>query len=91
MKSRKFIKDFLLAMSNNPDGQSLRKWLAVGCFWIMAMVVIRYTDKDNLISVITILSSLITALVITYTTGNVMEKKINNQPVTKDPDPSEVK
>lgn len=75
----KFAQDFLKAMTNDGSGHSLRKWLAVGCFWVLAKVCISYTNKDNLVLVITCLSSLITALVITYTVGNVSEKKIDKK------------
>lgn len=52
-------------------------------FWIFAELVIRLTTPENLTAVLTIIASMITALVITYTAGNIQEKKIdaNNNPL----------
>jgi len=73
----KFAGDFLKAMTNDGEGHSLRKWLSVGCFWAMFLASYKYTDKDNLVLVLGVWSALITALVITYTAGNISEKKID--------------
>ena len=75
----KFFVDFFDAMNNKKSGHSLRKWLAVGCIWIMAVVTFEFTTEDNLIAVLTIYSSLITALVITYTAGNISQQKIDKE------------
>jgi uncharacterized membrane protein len=72
----KFITDFLGGLSNRPGGQSLRKLLAVGFFWITAILCLRYTDATNLIAVITILCSMITSLVVTYSVSNYKEQKL---------------
>jgi hypothetical protein len=82
-KLKAYASDFLNSMNNKKEGQSLRKWLAVGIFWVMALVIYKFTNHDNLVSVITVLSSLITALIVTYTVGNNWEQKIN-----KDTNPS---
>lgn len=73
----KFLTDFFDAMNNKKSGHSLRKWLAVGFYWIMATLSFRYTDATNLVPVLGIHAGLITALVITYTTGNIQERKID--------------
>lgn len=73
----KFAIDFLDAMSNKEGGQSLRKWLSVGSFWVMAFISVKFTTEKELVLVLGVWAGLITALVITYTTGNVKEKKIN--------------
>lgn len=73
----KFLTDFFDAMNNKKSGHSLRKWLAVGFYWIMATLSFRYTDVTNLVPVLGIHAGLITALVITYTTGNIQERKLN--------------
>jgi hypothetical protein len=74
----KFITDFFDAMNNKKSGHSLRKWLAVGFYWIMLTLSLRYTDQANLVPVLGIHGGLITALVITYTAGNIQEKKIDS-------------
>lgn len=71
-----FIKDFFDAMNNKKGGHSLRKWLAVGFYWIMFKISIEYTTPENLVAVLGIHAGMITALVITYTVGNNAEKKI---------------
>ena len=75
-----FLSGFFSATDNKPGGQSLRKWLAIGFFWLTATLCIEYTDKDNLISVITVLTAMITALIVTYTAGNIQEKKLDKLP-----------
>jgi hypothetical protein len=72
-----FLKGFFGATDNKPGGQSLRKWLAIGFFWLTASLSVEYTDKDNLVSVITVHAGMITALIITYTAGNIQEKKLD--------------
>jgi hypothetical protein len=78
----RFSEGFFNAMDNNsgPYSQSLRKWLAVGFFWLCASLAFKYTDKDNLSVVLGIFTAMITSLVITYTVGNISEKKIDNNP-----------
>jgi hypothetical protein len=80
----KFLTDFLDAMNNKKSGHSLRKWLAVGFYWIMATLSFRYTDQANLVPVLGIHGGLITALVITYTAGNIQERKIESPETTPD-------
>lgn len=79
----KFFSDFFEAMTNKKSGHSLRKWLAVGFYWIMFVLSMRYTNHENLVPVLGVHAGMITALVITYTAGNVQEKKIdaNNNPL----------
>lgn len=72
-----FIRNFFKALNNKSEGHSLRKWLAVGFFWIISECVLRYTDPNNVVSVITVLSGMITTLIVTYTVGNYQEKKLN--------------
>lgn len=74
----KFFIDFFEAMNNKKSGHSLRKWLAVGFFWLVAECVFKFTTSENLAVVLGILTGMITALVITYTAGNIQEKKIDN-------------
>lgn len=73
----KFFSDFFEAMTNKKSGHSLRKWLAVGYYWIMWVLSVRYTTPENLSAVLTINAGMVTALVITYTAGNIQEKKID--------------
>lgn len=73
----KFLADFFEALTNKKSGHSLRKWLAVGFFWLTADVTIRYTNESNLAMVLGILTGMITALVITYTVGNHQDQKLN--------------
>lgn len=58
----KFLRDFLSAMDNSPIGQSLKKWLAVGFFWIITVVTIENTSKENLLEVLVTLCSTLTLL-----------------------------
>ena len=75
-----FLKGFFGATDNKPGGQSLRKWLAIGFFWLTASLSVEYTDKDNLVSVITVHTAKITALMITNTAGNYYDKKLDKSP-----------
>lgn len=71
-----FIAEFFDAMNTRRTGQSLRKWLAVGFFWLMAKLALEHTTNDTLVSVLTVLASMITALIITYSiTGNAGSKR----------------
>lgn len=81
----KFFADFFGGLNNKPGGHSLRKLLAVGFFWLTAALCIRYTDNSNLVAIITILCSMITSLVITYSVSNYREKKLEIPP-TNTPD-----
>lgn len=74
----KFFGDFFEAMNNKKSGHSLRKWLAVGFFWLMATVCLRYTTSENLDVVLTILAGMITSLVITYSVGNYAHQKLKS-------------
>ena len=75
--SYEFIRNFFKALNNRPGGHSLRKWLAIGIFWVLAEISIRYTDSSNAVAMATVLSSLITTLMITNTVGNHYDKKLN--------------
>lgn len=77
-KNYKFFNNFLDAMANTKSGHSLRKWLAVGFYWIMFILSFKYTDGHNLIAVLTIHASMITALIITYTAGNIQDNKLKS-------------
>lgn len=76
-----FFQGFFGAMSNKTGSQSVRKWLAVGVYWIIFVITLRYTDKSNLIAVLTIHSSTFLSLVITYSVSThktkVLESKAN--------------
>jgi hypothetical protein len=80
-----FLKGFFGATDNKPGGQSLRKWLAIGFFWLTSSLSVKYTDASNLVSVITVHAGMITALIITYTAGNIQEKKLDKPPLPDDP------
>lgn len=75
-----FIRNFFKALNNKNEGHSLRKWLAVGFFWLTAVVVLRFTDASNLVAVISVLSGMITTLIVTYSVSNYKEKQIKNKP-----------
>lgn len=70
-----FMIDFFNAMNNTKGGHSLRKWLSVGFYWLMVILSVKYTTSDNIVAILTIHASMITALIITYTTGNYHDKK----------------
>lgn len=76
-----FFEGFFGATDHKPGGQSLRKWLAIGFFWLTCSLSIKYTDANNLVSVITVLTAMITALIITYSVSNVQEKKLDKKDV----------
>lgn len=82
-----FFKNFFLALNNKQEGHSLKKWLSVGFFWLVAICVFRYTDKDNVEGVLVILTSMITALVITNTAEVAALKKKENQKTIPDQPP----
>lgn len=82
-KTISFIQDFLRALDNRPGGHSMRKWLAVGFFWLTAVVTLRYTDSNNVTVVLGILTGMITALVITYTVGN-SKSKVESESKTEE-------
>lgn len=71
-----FIRNFFKALNNRSEGHSLRKWLAIGFFWLTSVVVLRYTDSNNVVSIITVLSGMITTLIVTYSVSNYKEKQI---------------
>lgn len=75
-----FIRNFFKALNNKSEGHSLRKWLTIGFFWLTGVLVVRYTDNNNLVSVITVLCSMITSLIVTYTVGNYKEKQLTTPP-----------
>lgn len=75
-----FIRNFFKALNNRPGGHSLRKWLAIGVFWILGEICIRYTDPNNAVAMATVLSGLITTLMITNTVGNHYDKKLDKSP-----------
>jgi len=81
--SYEFIRNFFKALNNKPGGHSLRKWLSIGIFWVIAEIAIRYTDVNNAVSMVTVLSALITSLVITNTVGNHYDKKVENSGETQ--------
>lgn len=83
-----FFRGFFLAMNNNPVGQSLKKWLAVGFFWLTAYVVYNKTTPENATAVLTILTSMITALVITNSVSNHKKRTVASAPnITTPPTP----
>lgn len=71
-----FIRNFFKALNNLPGGHSLRKWLGIGTFWVLAVICVRYTDNNNAVSMATVLSGLIVSLMVTNTVGNHYEKKL---------------
>lgn len=75
---KQFALDFLLAMHNNALGHSLRKWMAVGCFWLIAVVVYMHTTSENLEWVLGILCPTMLAFAGLYTWGNIKERQIKN-------------
>jgi hypothetical protein len=77
-----FFRDFFNGMNNGPIGHSLKKWLAVGIFWIIAYEVMENTSEENLVDVLLILVPALLALVGIYTVANHKEKKlvIDQQP-----------
>lgn len=77
-----FVRNFFQALNNKPGGHSLRKWMAIGFFWLVSTLCIEYTDANNLVTVITVLCSMITSLIITYTVGNYHEQKLTKTPNT---------
>jgi hypothetical protein len=75
-----FLKGFFSATDNKPGGQSLRKWLAIGFFWLTCTLCIEYTTSENLVTVVGILTAMITSLVVTYSVSNYQEKKLDKLP-----------
>lgn len=76
-----YVAEFFDSMNTRKSGQSLRKWLAVGFFWLMTKLAIEHTTNESLVPVLTVLAGMITALIITYSiTSNAHSKRedINN-------------
>ena len=73
-----FVSNFIAAMDNTALGHSLKKWLAVGTFWLLTYVTAKFTNKDNLAVVLGILSGLITALMGINTYANLANKDTTN-------------
>jgi len=73
---KEFGQGFLKAMNNELLGHSLKKWLAVGIFWLIVESVLRFGTSTNLEGVLVILSGLI----LTLMGLNVADKKVNNIP-----------
>jgi len=85
----KFFTDFFNGLNNKPGGHSLRKLLAVGFFWLTAVLCIGYTTSDNLAIIVGILTGMITTLVVTYSVSNYKEQKIKiDNTDTIDPSPN---
>lgn len=80
----KFLTEFFEAMNNRKGGHSLRKWLAVGFYWLMWLLSLEFTTPENLVAVLTIHAGMITALIITYTAGNIQQQKIDNNIASKE-------
>ncbi len=85
-KIQDFIKNFFNGLNNSKLGHSLKKWLAVGTFWLMAVVVFKYTTSENLFEIVGTLSALIVTLmginvVDKKTNGTVKPEDLNNPPV----------
>lgn len=78
MKLPLFVTNFLGALDNTVFGHSLKKWLAVGVFWVLTFITIKFTNKDNLAVVLGILSGLITALMGINTYANLANKDTTN-------------
>lgn len=70
---KEFAQGFLKAMDNRFLGHSLKKWLAVGIYWLIVVLCLRYTDASNLEVVLGILSG----LMLTLMGLNVADKKVN--------------
>lgn len=85
----KFFADFFRAMDNGKGGSSLRKWLAVGFFWLTVKVTLQYTNESNLAVVLGILTGMITALIITYSVANIKEKGMEQAKSPASPEKSE--
>jgi hypothetical protein len=75
-KIRDFIKNFFGGLNNSRLGHSLKKWLAIGTFWLMSIVVIKYTTSENLFEIVGTLATLI----VTLMGVNVYDKKTNGAP-----------
>lgn len=76
---KQFIQSFFKSMENSPEGHSLRKWLSVGCFWLIVFLTVRNTTSENLEWVLWILSPTMLAFAGLYTWGNIKEKQIKNE------------
>lgn len=81
-----FVRNFFKALNNKSEGHSLRKWLAIGIFWILSEVCIRFTDPNNAVAMATVLAGLITTLMAINTVGNHYDKKIEKPTSLTPPD-----
>jgi len=74
---KKRINDFLAALDNKTGGMSLRKLLAVGLFWVVAVETAQNTTTENLPEVLMIEVPGILTLAGIYSYFNYKEKKLN--------------
>ena len=77
-----FFVEFFEAMNTRNTGQSLRKWLAVGFFWNMYLLTMKFGTKDNVVAILGIDAGMITALVITYSVTSHKAKKPDSSDLT---------
>lgn len=75
-----FIMNFFGALNNKKEGHSLKKWLAIGFFWLSAVCVYEYTNADNVSTVLAILTAMITTLIITNSASNYANDKLDKLP-----------
>lgn len=80
-----WLADFFAAMNTRRTGHSLTKWLAVGFFGLAVKVTLWHTDKENLVSVLTILTGTIVTLAVTKAVSTHQEMKLTKD-VTPTPD-----
>lgn len=78
-KTFDFFSDFFEAMNNKPTGHSLRKWLAVGFYWIMFKISLDFTTAENIVLVLGVHGGMVTTLIITYTVGNNADQKLKQK------------
>ena len=71
----KFAKDFFGALDNLPGGHSLKKWLAVGMYWLVWYVTMTFTNEHNVIEVMLIHSGNMLILAGVYTYSNLKKEK----------------
>jgi hypothetical protein len=90
-KLEKFVHDFLAGMSNERGGHSMKKWLAVGFFWLTCIICIRFTTDSNVTYVIGILTATILALMGINQLGKQSMKKLDGDDEPKDENKSEEK
>jgi hypothetical protein len=82
-----FVDGFLNGMTNERGGHSMKKWLAVGFFWLIFCLCMKFTDASNLSIIVGILiGAVLTLMGINQLGKQTMKKLDQDEPSVDKPD-----